>query len=72
LALSDAFFWQFWSAGVFKVVGDASQICSTLVLKQTIVFVTRSNFAARGVDGYTMPSVGEGIGLAFGLFFMQM
>ncbi|ORY70608.1 ABC transporter [Leucosporidium creatinivorum] len=72
MALSDTFAWQFWSAGVFKVVGDASQICSTLVLKQIILFVTRSGYAARGVEGYTMPSVGEGIGLAFALFFMQL
>lgn len=72
MALSSTFAWQFWSAGAYKIVGDAAQICSTLVLRQIILFVTRSGYAARRVEGSTMPSIGEGIGLAFGLFFMQM
>ncbi|ORY64744.1 P-loop containing nucleoside triphosphate hydrolase protein [Leucosporidium creatinivorum] len=72
MALSDTFFWEFWSGGIFKVVGDLAQVTSPLVLKEMISFVTRSGMAAKGVEGYTMPSVGEGIGLAFGLFFMQL
>lgn len=72
MALSDTFFWEFWSGGLFKVVGDLAQVTSPLVLKRMISFVTRSGMAAKGVEGYTMPSVRDGLGLAFGLFFMQL
>lgn len=34
LALSDTFAWEFWSAGLFKIVGDAAQVTSPLVTKE--------------------------------------
>ncbi|SCV70351.1 BQ2448_1745 [Microbotryum intermedium] len=71
-ALSDVFFWEFWSAGLFKVVGDLAQVTSPLVTKQIIHYVTQAHQAARGVQGDEMPSIGRGVGLAIGLFFMQL
>ncbi|KDE07474.1 hypothetical protein MVLG_02338 [Microbotryum lychnidis-dioicae p1A1 Lamole] len=71
-ALSDVFFWEFWSAGLFKVVGDLAQVTSPLVTKQIIHYVTQAHRAAAGVQGVEMPSIGRGVGLAIGLFFMQL
>ncbi|SCZ87513.1 BZ3500_MvSof-1268-A1-R1_Chr2-2g04979 [Microbotryum saponariae] len=71
-ALSDVFFWEFWSAGLFKVVGDLAQVTSSLVTKQIIHYVTQAHQAAAGVQGVEMPSIGRGVGLAIGLFFMQL
>lgn len=33
-ALSDTFFYRFWSGGVIKLVGDVSNVCSPLVTKE--------------------------------------
>jgi ATP-binding cassette subfamily C (CFTR/MRP) protein 1 len=71
-ALSDTFFYQFWSGGVIKVFGDVAQVTSPLVTKALINFATQSYYAYRGVPGFTMPPVGTGIGLAFGLWAMQV
>lgn len=99
-AISDTFFWQFWSGGVvsrsswllsmyllinnlltlsiirvlmqIKVIGDLAQITSPLVTKQLINFSTQSYGAYQGVPGYVMPPVGTGIGLALGLWAMQV
>lgn len=34
MALSDTYFWEFWSAGLFKIVADLAQVCSPLLLRQ--------------------------------------
>jgi ATP-binding cassette subfamily C (CFTR/MRP) protein 1 len=71
-AISDTFFYRFWSAGAIKVVGDTSQILSPLVTKALINFSTESYLAARGVPGYTAPHIGVGVGLSFALWFMSI
>ncbi|KAK4704538.1 lysophospholipase, partial [Phenoliferia sp. Uapishka_3] len=71
-ALSDTFFYEFWSAGVIKVVGDVAQVTSPLVTKALINFATESYYSHRGIPGYTLPPVGKGIGLAFALWAMQI
>ncbi|KAL8290351.1 hypothetical protein RQP46_002609 [Phenoliferia psychrophenolica] len=71
-ALSDTFFYPFWSAGVIKIFGDVAQVTSPLVTKAIILFATDSYYSHRGVAGYTNPSVGLGVGLAFTLWIMQI
>lgn len=72
LALSDTFFFQFWTAGLFKVVGDIAQVCSPLITRSIIYFVADSGFAYKGVPGYTAPPVAQGAGLVIGLFLLQI
>ncbi|GJN90211.1 hypothetical protein Rhopal_003210-T1 [Rhodotorula paludigena] len=69
-ALSDTFFWQFWSAGLFKIVADLAQTTSPLVSREIIRFV-QSAYAAQQA-GEPIPGVGRGVGMAIGLFFMQI
>lgn len=57
LAMSDTFFWTFWSAGFIKIIGDTASVTSPLVTKALIEFGTEAYLAARGVPGYTAPSV---------------
>lgn len=54
------------------MVGDLAQTTTPLVTKQLIYFVQDAGYAARGVEGYTAPHVGRGVGFAFLLFFMQL
>ena len=70
MALSDTFAWDFWMAGVYKLVGDLAQTTSPLVTRQIIIFVQESYNANRA--GEAMPSIGRGVGFAVLLFFMQM
>ncbi|GAA5898535.1 hypothetical protein JCM6882_007809 [Rhodosporidiobolus microsporus] len=70
LALSDTFFKEFWSAGIYKVVGDLAQTTSPLVTRQIIKFVQEA-YAANEA-GQPIPSIGRGVGMAVGLFFMQL
>ncbi|KAF8519129.1 ABC transporter [Hysterangium stoloniferum] len=70
LAMNDSVAWWFWSAGILKVIGDTSQVTSPLVVKAIINFATESFTAHR--SGKQAPPVGKGIGLAFGLLFLQL
>lgn len=72
MALSDTFRWEFWSAGLFKIVGDLAQVCSPLITKQIIYFVTDASAYANSLPGSSNPPVGRGIGLAFALLFLQI
>ena len=70
--ISDTFFWQWWSGGLIKVVGDTLAITSPLVTKKIISFGTNQYLASRGYPGYTKVSIGHGIGWAVLLFCMQI
>ncbi|GAA6028671.1 hypothetical protein JCM8097_007340 [Rhodosporidiobolus ruineniae] len=70
LALSDTFFWEFWSAGLFKVVGDLAQTTSPLVTRKIIQFGQEAYAAHQA--GQPVPGIGRGAGMALGLFFMQI
>lgn len=72
LALSDTFFYRFWSAGVIKLVGDIANVCSPLVTKKLINFGTQVYYAHRGIPGYTAPNIGVGVGYAFLLWALQV
>ncbi|KAL8286968.1 hypothetical protein RQP46_003974 [Phenoliferia psychrophenolica] len=66
--------WKVWhkASGFFKVVGDLAQVTSPLITKQIILFVVASSESRKGVAGYTDPTVGKGVGLAIGLFLLQI
>ncbi|KAF8927650.1 P-loop containing nucleoside triphosphate hydrolase protein [Dissophora ornata] len=67
-ALNRTFLWQFWSAGVLKVIGDAFQSFQPLVTKAIIAFVQTSVFdRAAGVE---VPPLWHGILMAIGLYLM--
>ncbi|PWN53455.1 putative YOR1-ABC transporter [Violaceomyces palustris] len=71
LALHEQVRWKMWSGLVIKIIGDTSQVTSPLVLKQIIKFA-QQRYAALDNPALEPPHVGKGIGLAFGLFFMQL
>ncbi|KWU44771.1 ABC transporter [Rhodotorula sp. JG-1b] len=70
LALSDTFFWEFWSAGIFKVLADAAQVTSPLVMRQ-IIRQTQKAWAAKQA-AQPLPPVNPAVGAAIGLFLMQI
>lgn len=71
-ALSDTFFYEFWSAGFIKVVGDVASVTSPLVTRALISFSTAAYYSHRGVPGYTAEPIGKGIGLCFVLWVMNL
>ncbi|GAA5927818.1 uncharacterized protein JCM15063_006002 [Sporobolomyces koalae] len=72
LALSDTFFYRFWLAGVLKIISDGLNVTSPLVTRALITYGTGVYLAHRNVPGYTAQPIGVGIGLAFGLWGMQI
>ncbi|CAE7110372.1 unnamed protein product [Rhizoctonia solani] len=62
LALNDALGRQFWIGGLFKIVGDVSQLMLPLLVKAIIQFAQE-----RSKGGPDAPHIGRGIGLAIGL-----
>ncbi|GAA5925731.1 hypothetical protein JCM1841_001743 [Sporobolomyces salmonicolor] len=72
MALSDTFFWRFWLAGILKVISDSLNVTSPLVTRALINYGTDAYYSHRSVPGYTEQPIGVGVGLAFGLFGMQI
>ncbi|KAI6165735.1 ABC transporter [Pisolithus thermaeus] len=70
LAMNDSIKWFFWSGGVLKVIADAAQVTSPLVVKSIITFVTNSY--TDHSTGQRPPSIGFGVGLAFVLLALQL
>ncbi|GAA5874651.1 hypothetical protein JCM8547_003948 [Rhodosporidiobolus lusitaniae] len=70
MALSDTFFWPFWSASIYKIVGDLAQTTSPLVTRKIIQEVQAAYTAHQA--GQPLPSIGPGIGLSVALLVMQM
>lgn len=76
LALHSVFFWQFWIAGFFNLIGQGLLVTSPLVSKALIEFLTASYAYGQVpegtiIPGLTKPSAGRGWGLAVGLWAMQ-
>ncbi|KAF9267240.1 ABC transporter [Marasmius fiardii PR-910] len=70
MAMNDSVKWWFWSSSVFKILGDTAQITSPLLVKALVNFATDSY---RGHHtGGPVPSVGKGLGMAFGLFALNV
>ncbi|GAA6008882.1 hypothetical protein JCM11491_003817 [Sporobolomyces phaffii] len=72
LALSDTFFYRFWLAGLLKIISDGLNVTSPLVTRALITYGTSVYLSHRDVPGYTAEPIGRGIGLAFGLWGMQV
>ncbi|BFZ56150.1 ATP-binding cassette transporter yor1 [Savitreella phatthalungensis] len=70
-ALSDSHFWMFWTAGIMKVAGDTILTLSSIVVRHLIQFVAQAYYA-RHDPAIPKPHIGKGIGLAVGLFLMQV
>ncbi|PVG03230.1 P-loop containing nucleoside triphosphate hydrolase protein [Serendipita vermifera] len=70
LAMNDAVFWWFWIGGILKLVADVGQMTSPLLVKEIIKFAQKS-YAAH-LRGTQAPPLGQGVGLAFALFFLQV
>ncbi|KAF9914155.1 hypothetical protein BX616_008850 [Lobosporangium transversale] len=67
-ALNQTFFWQFWSAGFLKVIGDSLQVFQPLVTKAIIDFVQDS--VVDRANGQSPPPLWHGILMAIALFVM--
>ncbi|KAK7690924.1 hypothetical protein QCA50_006027 [Cerrena zonata] len=65
-ALNDTFGRSFWLGGIFKVIGDTSQLMGPLLVKAIINF-GKAHFAAKQA-GVEPPNIGRGVGMAIGLF----
>ncbi|GAA5955029.1 hypothetical protein JCM3765_003165 [Sporobolomyces pararoseus] len=72
LALSDTFFYRFWLAGLLKIISDGLNVTSPLVTRAIITYGTSVYLADRNIPGYVADPIGKGIGLAFGLWGMQI
>jgi hypothetical protein len=68
-ALLDVFGWWFWIAGFLKLLADISLACSPLLIRALIRWATTNEYARKGLIPKA-PKVGEGIGMAIGLFCM--
>ncbi len=68
-ALLDVFGWWFWIAGILKLLADVALACSPLLIRALIRWATTNEYARKGLIPKA-PKVGEGIGMAIGLFFM--
>ncbi|KAJ7086329.1 ABC protein [Mycena belliarum] len=65
-ALNDVLGHLFWRGGVFKVVSDTSQLCGPLLVKALINFAKAR--ARAEADGVRPASIGNGVGMAIGLW----
>ncbi|KAI0635675.1 P-loop containing nucleoside triphosphate hydrolase protein [Trametes polyzona] len=72
LALNDSIKWWFWSGGILKLIADCAQVTSPLLVKAIINFATDSYAAHRAGRYEDVPPIGKGIGLAIGLFALQI
>ena len=69
-ALNDVLGWTFWSGGLFKVAGDTSQLMSPLLVRALIKFAQERSTAVAA--GSAPPTLGPGIGMAIGMFFLTV
>lgn len=69
-ALNEVFGWTFWSGGVFKVVGDTSQLMSPLLVRALIQFAQERGAAIAA--GSNPPALGRGISMAIGMCLLTV
>ncbi|CAE7132182.1 unnamed protein product, partial [Rhizoctonia solani] len=70
LAMNDSVKWWFWTGGLCVLISGVAQICSPLLVKAIIRFVQESY--SKHHAGIAAPPIGEGVGLAIGLFLLQL
>lgn len=61
-----------WYAAPYKLISDAVIITSPLLTKEIIRFSQQEYAYRHGVPGVSHPSMGRGVGMAFGLFAMYL
>ncbi|QRV97503.1 ABC transporter transmembrane region [Ceratobasidium sp. AG-Ba] len=69
-AMNDSVSWWFWSGGICMLISNVAQICSPLLVKEIIKFGQLSYATHRA--GQPSPPIGKGVGLAVGLFLLQV
>ncbi|KAG8707593.1 hypothetical protein FRC11_007314, partial [Ceratobasidium sp. 423] len=70
LAMNDSVKWWFWSGGICVLISGVAQVCSPLLVKAIIRFGQESY--AKHHAGIPVPPIGRGVGLAIGLFLLQL
>ncbi|KAJ1301602.1 hypothetical protein OPQ81_008850 [Rhizoctonia solani] len=70
LAMNDSVKWWFWTGGLCVLISNVAQICSPLLVKAIIRFGQESYAKHRA--GIPAPPIGRGVGLAIGLFLLQL
>ena len=69
-AMYDTFKFEFWVGGVCQFFSNMLQVLAPYTLRYLIQFAEDAYIARRG--GPPAPSIGKGLGLVFGITFMQM
>ncbi|KAG8690811.1 hypothetical protein FRC11_008965 [Ceratobasidium sp. 423] len=71
-ALNRAFFWRFWTAGLFKCVADVLNATTPIVTRLLLTYLGQAYYYSRGVPGAPQPrSASYGFGLAIAVAVMQ-
>ncbi|CUA66748.1 hypothetical protein RSOLAG22IIIB_00195 [Rhizoctonia solani] len=71
-ALNRAFFWRFWTAGLFKCVADVLNATTPVVTRLLLTYLAQAYYYSRGVPGAPQPrSASYGFGLAIAVAVMQ-
>ncbi|KEP49841.1 multidrug resistance-associated ABC transporter [Rhizoctonia solani 123E] len=71
-ALNRAFFWRFWTAGLFKCVADVLSATTPIVTRLLLMYLSQAYYYSRGVPGAPQPrSASYGFGLAVAVAVMQ-
>jgi ABC-type multidrug transport system fused ATPase/permease subunit len=69
-ALHETFMIEFWIGGTCQFFSNIFQVISPFTLRYLIQFAENAYIAQR--EGTPAPDIGKGIGLVFGITFMQM
>ena len=69
-AMHDTFKFEFWLGGACNLFASMFQVMSPFTLKYLISFATSAYYAE--ANGTPLPSIGAGLGLVFGITFMQI
>jgi len=69
-AMHDTFKFEFWLGGACNLFASVFQVMSPFTLKYLIQFATNAYYAQ--ANGTPPPSIGAGLGLVFGITFMQI
>ncbi|CAE6409408.1 unnamed protein product [Rhizoctonia solani] len=71
-ALNRAFFWRFWTAGLFKGVADILNATTPIVTRLLLTYLSQAYYHSRDIPGAPQPRPASyGFGLAIGVAIMQ-
>ncbi|ELU39833.1 canalicular multispecific organic anion transporter 1 [Rhizoctonia solani AG-1 IA] len=72
LAMNDSVKWWFWTGGLCVLISNVAQICSPLLVKTKAIIQFGQESYAKHRVGVPAPPIGKGVGLAIGLFLLQI